>query len=927
MGRVASAVLATLLGVACPGVAFAQSAVVTGRVVDAAAGTPIAGATLSVEGTPISTLSDESGRFRLRAIPPGPQVIRAIAIGYAPLRHPIVVPPGGELVIELSMARSALKLPGIMVVADPAGRARGELGTASVIESEAIRNQTAASIAGLLELVPGTVLQPPGLDGVQQFGLRSVPISAGAGGAGSADAINPTAQQIASFGTQIVLDGVPLSNNANLQSLGPRGELSFSSSAGGGIDLRRLPATTVERIEVIRGLPSVRYGDLTQGAVIIETRAGAVDPELRFRYDARTLEGTGLGGLALGREHTATANLNLARTRIAPGETDDIGSRWALQLAHRFQSARLRLDTRIDGFQLLEDRPPVERNPDLTSRTRETGLRLSERFRLRWNDTRTLEIIAALEGLRQRSFAQSPRFRAAMPFTDRITEGRQIGKFIGGGYVSRVDLEGDPRHVFTRAEYAAPATWFGLDHALRAGLELRREWNGGAGYQFDIEFPPQVEFNGVQGFDRPRRFDALPALVTTGLYLDDRLTRELGGTRLSVQAGLRLDMLHDGGSWFSGARDYAFQPRLQVELAPWDHMRFRGGAGRLAKVPPLASLYPALQYNDLVNVNYYANEPSERLAVLTTRILDRTNQDLRMSSADKAEIGVEWDLGREGMLAVVGFVERTNGAVGVSPEPTFLLRERFAIDSATIVPGQPPGYLEPAFAVDTVPVLIDRPANNLDLRGRGIEVVAIVPEIVPLHTRIAIQGAWTWSEVRNRSVEFGVRFSDFQLGGLATRAPYWDGTTRTGDRLVITTRLIHHQPRVGLLITGTFQVIARERRQNVSATDTLAFAGYITRLGELVPVPADQRTRPEFADLRRPRVGIIGDLQRGPADWLFSLQVSKTLPLDGRLSFYAFNAFDRLGNFGDRTTVGRINPPLRYGLEVTIPLGLRWGGR
>jgi hypothetical protein len=55
--------------------------------------------------------------------------------------------------------------------------------------------------------------------------------------------------------------------------------------------------------------------------------------------------------------------------------------------------------------------------------------------------------------------------------------------------------------------------------------------------------------------------------------------------------------------------------------------------------------------------------------------------------------------------------------------------------------------------------------------------------------------------------------------------------------------------------------------------------------------------------------------------------VSKTLPLDGRLSFYAFNAFDRLGNFGDRTTVGRINPPLRYGLEVTIPLGLRWGGR
>ena len=57
-----------------------------------------------------------------------------------------------------------------------------------------------------------------------------------------------------------------------------------------------------------------------------------------------------------------------------------------------------------------------------------------------------------------------------------------------------------------------------------------------------------------------------------------------------------------------------------------------------------------------------------------------------------------------------------------------------------------------------------------------------------------------------------------------------------------------------------------------------------------------------------------------PPDWLFSLQVSKTLPLDGRLSFYAFNAFDRIGSYGGRTTVPRFYSPVRFGLEVTMPL-------
>jgi hypothetical protein len=850
----------------------------------------------------------------------GPQVIRVIRLGYAPLRQSILVPGRGSLTLDFAMARQALNLTSLTVTADPVGRASGELGTASVIDQEAIRNQTATSLYGVLELIPGVVLQPPGLDGVQQIGLRSVGVSAGGasfgGGAGQ-----PSAQSIASFGTQIVLDGIPLSNNANLQSLGPRGELSITSSAGGGVDLRRLPATTIERVEVIRGIPSARFGDLTQGAILVDTRAGHFTPEVLVRFDPSTLEASVVGGHSLWRNQTASGTMDVARTRIAPGQTHDMGTRVTAQVVHHYEDGPLKLDTRVDGFQLLDDRPENALFPGVASRSRDNGFRISERSRLALGRRARLEWTAAGEFGRQRSFSQLPLLRGAAPFTNRLTEGRQIGKFVGGTYIARVDVNGDPRFLYSRMEFIAEPHWLGMGQSLKAGIELRRESNSGSGYHFDIEFPPQVGFNGVNGYDRPRAFDSVPPLATSSFYLDDRFTVPVGGAGFFAgQMGMRAEVLHEGGRWLSGPRDMVIQPRLNLEFAPFPPVILRVGIGRLAKVPSLANLYPGLQYYDLVNVNYYANDPAERLAVITTRILDKTNRDLGYSVADRLEAGFELNLPREALVSIVGYHDRIRGAVGFRPEVTYLLRERFRIVDSTIGTGRPPLFEEPAFAADTVPVLIDRPANNQDLTTTGIELVATLPEFA--RTRLALLGSWARSRLRNRDIEFSSGFSDFQLNQSDPRTPYWDGGTRTGEVALLTTRVIHHQPRTGLVITGTIQFNLRERRQTEAGTDTLAFAGYVTRTGSLVPVPRERRADPEFHDLRIPRSGSLTIPQQGPTDWLFSLQVSKSLPLDGRLSFYAFNAFNRVGNYGDAFTTARFFAPVRFGLEVLMPVRL-----
>jgi outer membrane receptor protein involved in Fe transport len=914
-----------LLVFCCAAPAVAQTppaAAVTGRVLDATTNAPVVGAFVAVEGTTLGVVTDTAGRFLLLRVPAGPQALRAERIGYATTRVSVVVPGTGMLTQEIRVGVSALQVPGIIVTADPAGRARGELGTASVIEREAIRHQTAASLAGLLELVPGVVLRPPGLDNVQQISLRSVPTATF-----GAENLGASAGDLASAGTLIVLDGVPLSNNANLQTLGPRGELPLGTSAGGGVDLRRIPATLIERVEVIRGVPSARYGDLTQGAVIVDTRAGAVDSEVSARRDRQTMEASVVAGRGISARHEGTALFNVARTLLAPGTRDDEAYRVAGQLAHRFGSGaenqRFTLDTRLDVFQVLQDTPEQpEVLPGRMARNRDSGIRLRQRARLRPERGPELELTTSIDRQQQSSYSQYLQLRPVMAFTRNLTEGRAIGYFTGGIHPIRVDVDGNPWLLYSRLESAQQGTWLGLEHELRAGVELRREWNSGPGYQFDLDFPPQISFNEVQGFDRPRRYDDVPPLATSALYVDDRISRQFADMHVMLQAGLRLDVLHAGTHWFSGSRDAVLQPRVNAQFAPRQWLRLRAGAGRTTKQPTLAQLYPAPQYHDIVNVNWYANDPAERLAVLTTFILDPTNPELRQAVTTKQEAGVEIGLGRSGgVFALVAFRDRVKDGVGLMREPRFLLRDQFQLADSTLGTGQPPQIIEPPTHADTIPVLLVRPANTLTLETSGYEVTLALPELARLHTRVEVQAAWLRTSLHSDGIEVGNYFGPFQVDPRRARTPYWEGSTQTGERTLLNYRVIHQQPTVGLVITATVQHTAHEVRHLIAATDTLDFAGYVTRAGELVPVPAADRSRAEFADIQLPRRGVLTDEVVVPPDWLLSLQVSKSLPLEGRLSFYAFNAFDRVGQYSRPGRASRLYPGMRFGVEVTLQPG------
>ena len=913
---------AGLLLMAPPISAGAQepSAVIAGRVTEAESGHPLARALVTIEGTALRATTDSAGVYRMPDVPAGPRVVVVRFLGYAPARIAVVVPASGVLTVDAILARTALAMPEITVTADPTGRATGELATATVIERDAIDNQTATSLMGVLELIPGMPLRPPGLDGVEQVSLRSIPTGATA----SLTAGGPTANDVASLGTLIIVDGVPLSNNANLQAAGPRGELNgaYASTAGGGIDLRRIPASTIERVEVIRGVPSARYGDLTQGAIVVETRAGTVSPRVAARGDERTLGASGVLGAGLGRG-SLTANADVTRTLLNPGQTDDAAFRFAGQLAHRLALGgdpsgprATILDSHVDGFILRQESPErPELFPGRTSWNDDAGLRISERLRAPLGADGGLRVIASVDYLRQRSFAQASRVRGAIPFTDRLTEGTQEGRYLLGEYLAAVDLDGDVWNLFTQAEVNATARFLGAGHELLGGIELRREWNAGDGYMFDIEFPPQVTFNGVEGFDRPRPYDSIPPQLTTSLYVDDRISGTLGPISIGLQAGMRLDLLH-AGSRVSDVADAVLQPRLNLELTPSRWFRLRGGWGRTAKSPTQAQRYPAPQYFDVVNLNWFTPDPAERLAILTTFIRSPENPDLGFSEAVKREVGFEVGGARGGgALGLVYFHDGTSGAIGYNPTPGYLVRDLYDLADSTIGTGSQPPVIAPPTRADTVPILLDMPANVLTLDNRGWELTATFPTIRPLGLQLQVQGAFVRTRFQSDALDFGRLFRDFQMDGSDPRSPYWTSILKTAERTILTYRLVHHQPALGLVVTAVVQHVPLDVRADVAATDTLSFTGYITRTGDLVPVPLERRGDPEYEDLRVQRAGVSAVSDTTAADWMASLQVRKTLPAGGQLSFYAFNVFDRLGR------LDRSYPSLRFGIEVSMPLG------
>ncbi len=249
-----------------------------GHVSDARTSQPIAEARIEVLGRSEAARTGTDGSFVLRGLEPRTYTIRVRAIGYAAKSYDVVIENGRSTLVEVGLDAASTTLGPVVVSAIRDTNALN----ATTFDRQAIEASHRRDVGELLQSTPGVVVTQ-------------------AGGAGSATHVSirgSSANEVL-----IVVDGVPV-----------------NSALSGDFDLSTIPLETVERVTVLTGAQSARFGSRAMAGVIeIETRRPTHDASAAVR------------GGAFG-EHNVSASvgesreLGDSRTRLGGSVTTDLRS-------------------------------------------------------------------------------------------------------------------------------------------------------------------------------------------------------------------------------------------------------------------------------------------------------------------------------------------------------------------------------------------------------------------------------------------------------------------------------------------------------------------------------------------------------------------------------------------------------------------------
>ena len=248
----------TLLGAAIvlsPGDALAQGTV-TGLVTDSRTGQPMVAAQVSLEGTQVGGLTNNSGRYLIAGVPVGTHTLEVQRIGFTTVTREVTVTAGGTAVVDVEMTEQAVALGQIIVTGVAGGTERRAIGNAvSTLSTEALTLRT--DIENMQQLLHG-----------RTPGVTMTRVASGVGTGGGVRIRGVSSMSLSGM-PLIFVDGVRVDNNTNT---GP------TQVTGGGraTALDDFVPADIERIEIVKGpAAATLYGtEASAGVIQIITKRG-----------------------------------------------------------------------------------------------------------------------------------------------------------------------------------------------------------------------------------------------------------------------------------------------------------------------------------------------------------------------------------------------------------------------------------------------------------------------------------------------------------------------------------------------------------------------------------------------------------------------------------------------------------------------------
>jgi len=773
----------------------AQTFSISGVVVDADGGKPVEFATLLVKDGGQWAVSDDKGTFVIKGLREGNTTITVQCLGYQKKQHTYKI-TGDMRNVRIALQEDNLKLQEVEVVAT---RKRDEATTSYVIDRLALENQQIVNLGDITTLLPGGKTVNGTLMSDSRLALRS----------------DENEKGNASFGTAVEIDGIRLDNNA-------------ATLETAGSSLRNIATSNVESVEIITGIPSVEYGDLSNGIVKVNTKKGNSPFIVEGRINQHTRQIGVSKGFNIGkRAGIVNAAFEHARSFSDPASPHTAYQRNVLTLnySNTFMrnttplSLNIGLYGNVGGYNSKSD--PDEELDDY-SKARDNSLRLS--FDTKWLLNAKWLTNISLTGSLSMADKKTERYNhTSSPSTQPYIHTTNLGYEIAQNYgidpatvSSDYDIPAETPIVLGPTGYwyvksfnsSKPLSWQlklkaektarlftkagtrqGIISNLIAGIQWSGSKNNGRGTYYDRYWyaPTWREY----------RYDQQPAMHNLALYAEEKISipmkiKGMPGATAEITAGLRDDITMIKGSDYGTAQ--ALSPRINTRLILWKgkkawvgKLAIHAGWGKSVKLPSYQVLFPTPSYSDHLafaatstadNTSYYAYHTYPTTAVY--------NKDLKWQYTNQTDIGVEMTfLGTK--INISAFWQRTHNpymATMVYTPFTFHYTTQAALQATGIAAENRAYSIDKQTGAVTVsdnsgatsPITLayenrntytgnTKYVNASPIDRYGLEWIVDFPQIKPIRTQIRLDGNYYRYKGTDETL-----FADVPLGISSTQS-------------------------------------------------------------------------------------------------------------------------------------------------------------
>ena len=843
-------------------------------------GQPVTGASCHLVDYGIYDITDIDGKARLLKVPVGKAVLRVEMLGYEEFKQTFTFLRDSTFTVHIQ--ESTLELEQVVVTAKPSAAGAS---TSSSIGRMAIDHLQATSLKDIMQLLPGQLMTSSDMTSEEKLTIRTL----------------NTSSDNNAFGTSVMMDGVPMSDNTSLAN-----KAGGSNSGGTGIDLRQISADNIESVEVIRGIPSAEYGDLTSGAVIVNTKAGYTPLEIRAKVNPTTLNASvGKGWKFSDKLGSFNVNADYARAggdprtqnrsfdRISGGLTysNTFYRIWSTTTKLNFSSI---IDTRTDDSDYLTE--------GTQSSQKQYSVRLTHNGRISLNKlfSRSINYAVGLSvGENESRTSSIVEAKGGSPIITSLTSGYYQVPYVTNSYRASGGTISRPVSFYAKAGNVFSVDAGPVKQRFNMGGEFRRESNKARGFYNDDDFLPLKTSTN----SRPRPYYDIPALSQVSAYLEDNLTWAIWkDIEFKLQGGVRFDMLQPG----LPEQVYSVSPRFNasLKLTPW--LTLRGGWGQSNKTPGLAHLYPEPKYTDREAAKYLPEDTSKQLVVYNTRVVEvERNNSLKNATNTKTEIGFDLNFSNGMSATVVAYQDYMKNGFGNYTEYSIYTANYYTAEQGILLDGSGNPYIDwqhPA-RVDTVWTTSGRIGNTQASLDRGIEFDINFGQIKPIRTSVILSGAYmesqTWTSGPNYDNPSGIPAGSVYALGAPNTPPfkllYPSGVSRDiSRRFSANLRLVCNIPRMKMVISASNQVIFYQYTHTTHQdSDPIAWIDTDLSYHEITPAMlADEEYRIKGI--------LLKDQRRHPTDnqptvqppiWLMNLRLTKDVSKNFGFSFFVNNAF------------------------------------